>query len=112
MDAQQHRDTESEIIDKWMIFFLESLEEVIKKLETNYKKLREKGPYLNQRQKNILEFIRKNQPIKIKDLSNRFTDESRNTIKKDLQYFQAERLISKIGKGRGTFYILRTGEEE
>lgn len=112
MDAQQHRNTESEIIDKWMIFFLERLEEVIKKLETTYKEFREKGPYLNQRQKNILEFIRKNQPIKIKDLSDRFTDESRNTIKKDLQYFQAERLISKIGKGRGTFYILRTDEEE
>ena len=31
MDAQQHRNEESEIIDKWMIYFLESIEEAIKK---------------------------------------------------------------------------------
>lgn len=67
---------------------------------------------MNQRQKNILEFIRKNRPIKVKDVSNQFIDESRNTIKKDLQYFQNESLISRIGKGRGTFYILKREEEE
>ena len=112
MNAQQHRNTDEEIIDKWMIFFLENLEEAIRKLEVKYKEFRQKGPYLNQRQKNILEFIRKNQPTKVKDISNRFAGESRNTIKKDLQYFQIEGLISKVGKGRGTFYILRADEEE
>ena len=112
MNAQQHRYTESEIIDEWMLFFLENLEEVIKKLEVKYKEFQKKGPYLNQRQKNILEFIKKEQPIKIKDLANRFTEESRNTIKKDLQYFLQEGLLSKMGKGRGTFYISTTDEEE
>lgn len=112
MDAQQYRNTEEEIIDKWMLFFLESLEEAIKKLEIKYRAYQQKGPYLNERQKNILEFIRKNQPIKVKDVSNQFIDESRNTIKKDLQYFQNEGLISRIGKGRGTFYILKQEEEE
>lgn len=112
MDAQQHRYSEKEIIDKWMLFFLESLEEVIKKLEIKYKQYRKRGPYLNQRQKDILEFIKENQPTKVKDVSERFEEESRNTIKKDLQYFLNEGLVERLGQGRGTIYIMKTDEEE
>lgn len=112
MDTQQYRNTEREIIDKWMLFFLKGLEGLIKKLEAKYKEYRQKGTYLNSRQKQVLEFIRKNQPVKVRDISDRLPGESRNTLKKDLQYFQREGLLTKVGKGRGTFYILKVEEEE
>lgn len=112
MDAQKNRKSDEEIIDNWMIFFLESLEEIIKKLEQKYKQYQGKGPYLNKRQRDILEFMRNNQPIKILDISEQYKEESRNTIKKDLQYFVKEGVIEKIGKGRGTIYIVKSEEEE
>ena len=107
MDAQQHRNTDKEIIDKWIIFYLECLEEVIRKLEVKYQEYKNRGPYLNSRQKRVIQFIKENQPIKIMDITNRFESESRNTIKKDLQYFMKEGLIEKIGEGRGTIYVFK-----
>ena len=107
MEAQQNRNTDKEIIDKWIIFFLECLEEVIRKLEVKYQEYKNRGPYLNSRQKRVIQFIKENQPIKIMDITNRFESESRNTIKKDLQYFMKEGLIEKIGEGRGTIYVFK-----
>lgn len=49
MDAQKQRYSENEIIDKWMLFFLESLEILIKNLEEKYSRYKSKGPYLNKR---------------------------------------------------------------
>ena len=112
MDGQRKRNTEEEIIDKWMIYFLESLESLIKKLELKYQQYKEKGPYLNTRQKKILEHIKLNEPVKTGDLAIYLSEESRNTIKKDLLYLRQEGVIEKIGKGKGTIYVIKTSEKK
>lgn len=112
MDAQQHRYTEKEIIDKWMLFFLSSLEILIQKLDIKYQQYKAKGPYLNTRQKQVLDFIKNKQPIKLNDLITHLPDESKNTLRKDLQYLHQEGAVEKLGQGKGTIYILKSPGEE
>jgi len=112
MDAQQHRGTEKEVINEWMLFFLGSLEILISKLEEKYTKYKLKGPYLNSRQKGIIEFVQENEQTKIGDIDDYLKSESRNTIKKDMQYLLREGLIDKIGKGKGTMYLMRPANNE
>lgn len=112
MDGQQNRYSEKEVIDKWMVYFLECIEEIIQKLEVKYQQYKDKGPYLNERQKQVIAYMKKNEPVKLNDISKEFEIESRNTLKKDLQYFQKEGLIEMIGKGRGTIYVMRNNDEE
>ena len=112
MNAQQHRQTEKEVINGWVIFFLESLETLIKKLEQKYDHFKRKGPFLNDRQKRIIAFIKGNEPVKIGEVAAYLQDESRNTIKKDMQYLLQEGVIEKIGEGRGTTYVLSSQVSE
>jgi Fic family protein len=106
MDAQQHRYSSEEIIDKWILFFLESLETLINKLEEKYSTYKSKGPYLNERQRTVLNFIRKNEPVKTADVADFMDQESRHTIKKDMLYLHREAVIKKIGKGKATIYLV------
>lgn len=114
MNAQQYRYSDKEIIDQWMIFFLESLEALVLKLERKYMHYKSKGPYLNERQRQVFAYIKANEPIKIGDIAGFMSGVSKNTIKKDVQYLLQEGAIQKIGKGRGTVYVLSPGgmEEE
>ncbi len=61
-------------------------------------------PYLNPRRRDLLEFIRGRAPVKISDIMGHFTDESRNTIKKDLLFLREKGLILHGGEGRGMVY--------
>ncbi len=110
MEAQRKRNTKEEKIEKWQIFFLNSLEILIKRLEEKYNIYNEKGGYLNERQKEIREYISKNEPVKISDIKNGLEKYSINTIKKDAQYLQNENIIEKIGKNKGTIYIIKKGK--
>ena len=112
MDAQKHRYSENEIIDKWMIFFLESLEILIQKLEEKYSRYKSKGPYLNERQRTTLDFIRKNEPVKTSDVAEFMKQESIHTIKKDMLYLHREGVIEKIGKGKATIYLIKENSLE
>lgn len=112
MDAQQHRNTEKEVISAWLIYFLESLEVLIKKLDEKYERFKSVGPYLNERQKIVLEYIKRTQPVKVSDVSKGLPDYSLPSIKKDLQYLFQEGVIDKLGKGRGTTYMLGKQSEE
>ena len=105
MDGQKNRYTEHEEIHEWIFFFLTSIENLIKKLETKYQKYSKKKSYINVRQSDILQIIKNNQPVKVSDIVSKLENCSINTIKKDLQYLVAENLIEKIGKGRGTMYL-------
>ncbi|NTW32308.1 MAG: Fic family protein [Bacteroidetes bacterium] len=105
MEGQKNRDTKKEVIDKWMVFFLDCINLLIGRLEKKYDIYKSKGGYLNDRQKKLIEFIKKNQTVKLNDLSNKFKEISINTIKKDLQYFRNENLIESIGKNKGMVYI-------
>lgn len=107
MEAQRKRYSEEEKISKWQIFFLNSLEILIKRLEEKYNVYNEKGGYLNERQKEIRDYISKNEPLKISDIKNGLEKYSINTIKKDIQYLENENIIEKIGKNKGTIYIMK-----
>ena len=108
MEGQRDRYKETERIHKWIIFFLESLHELILKLEQKLKEYRQLGGYLNERQKVILNYIKENQPIKLGDITQNFPQYIAATIKKDLQYLVNEFEIEKIGNNRGTVYKIKT----
>ena len=107
MDGQKDRYSENERVDKWMLFFLQSLEALIHRLEQKYDVFKTKGGYLNERQKIIKEFITNNQPIKLSDLAKSMPEISINTLKKDLQYMKAEQIIESVGERKGTIYLLK-----
>jgi len=111
MTAQRKRITQEDIIDKWLLFFLESLKILTEKLDKKYSVFKQKGGYLNERQKMLKEFIVEQKTVKIADLSVAFPDISPNTLKKDLQYFKAEQLITTVGQGKGTVYVIKTTGE-
>ena len=112
MDAQKHRYSENEIIDKWIIFFLGSLEILIQKLEEKYSRYKSKGPYLNERQRIALDFIRKNEPVKTSDVAKFMKQESIHTIKKDMLYLHREGVIEKVGLGKATIYLIKENSLE
>jgi Fic family protein len=107
MDAQQKRNTEEEIISKWILFFLDSVIEITQKLELKYGAFKSLGTYLNKRQKEVLGFIKKNEPTKIGDLNDSLESISRNTLKKDILYLKQEGLIEALGQGKGSFYVIK-----
>ena len=107
MTAQRQRTTQEDIIDKWLLFFLESLKALTEKLDKKYDVFKQKGGYLNERQKILKEFIVEQRTVKIVDLSVAFPDISPNTLKKDLQYLKAEQIITSVGQGKGTVYVIK-----
>lgn len=106
MDGQKNRGTDEERINQWLIFFLESLKTLTDKLEQKYDVFKSKGGYLNNRQKLLRDFIKENQPIKISDLAKQFPEIGLSTLKKDLQYLRDEQVLTMIGKGKGSVYVL------
>lgn len=110
MDGQKNRGTDNEHIGLWLIFFLESLKILTEKLEQKYDVFKSKGGYLNDRQKQIKDFIFNNQPIKISDLAKQFPGIVLSTLKKDLKYLRDEQVLTMIGKGKGSVYVLTEKE--
>jgi Fic family protein len=110
MEGQKNRNNEDENISKWTLYFLEKMNVLTQKLDAKYDVFRSKGGYLNERQKGIKEYLKKNQPLKISDLSKQFENININTIKKDLQYLKKEQVIKSIGRGKGTVYIIEKQE--
>jgi Fic family protein len=111
MTAQRKRITHEDIIDKWLLFFLESMKTLTEKLDKKYDIFKQKGGYLNERQKTIKAFIIEQRTVKIADLSAAFPDISPNTLKKDLQYLKTEQIITTVGQGKGTVYIIEQQTE-
>jgi len=106
MEGQKNRNKDIENISKWTLFFLDKLNELTQKLDAKYDLFKSKGGYLNERQKAINDYLEKNQPLKLSDITKKFENISINTIKKDLQYMKREKIITSIGKGKGTVYII------
>jgi DeoR/GlpR family transcriptional regulator of sugar metabolism len=90
---------------------LQSLQTLTEKLDKKYDVFKQKGGYLNERQKNLKQFIIEQKTVKISDLSAAFADISPNTLKKDLQYLKAEQIVSAIGQGKGTVYVIKQQAE-
>lgn len=106
MDGQKNRYKEEELIDKWVLFFLERLVELTKRLEAKYERYNKLLIDLNQRQQQILAYIKDNKTAQIKAIEEHLKDYSRNTIKKDLSYLVDEDLLTKVGAGRGVKYYV------
>jgi Fic family protein len=111
MSGQRKRNTPEEKLDKWLVFFLESLKTLTEKLEQKYNTFKQKGGYLNERQKQIKKYIAENQPVKMADLSIAFSAISLNTLKKDLQYLRDEQILLIVGKGKGSVYVFNHNGE-
>jgi len=105
MNGQKERGSEKEIINEWMLFFLSSLEKLIEKLEKKYGAYKAVGNYINERQHLILQFVDKNQPVKLADIDKAFPETSINTIKKDIQLLVQQKMIGKAGEKKGTVYM-------
>lgn len=112
MNGQQDRGTKKEKINDWILFFLDTLEATIKKLEDRYSKIKDKKSYLNDRQKELLDFIRNNEPVKISDVISALKDWTPYTLKKDMKYLSEEGLIKKMGKARATIYIMKENNKK
>jgi Fic family protein len=110
MNGQKNRGTDKERIDKWLVFFLESLKTLTEKLEQKYSVFKTKGGYLNDRQKFIKDVISKNQPVKVSDLAKHFPKIGLSTLKKDLHYLRNEKVLTMIGKGKGSVYVINEQE--
>lgn len=106
MNGQKNRGTKKEVISHWILFFLETLEATINKLEDRYDKIKNKKSYLNERQKELVKFIEENEPVKISDVTSSMTDYTTYTLKKDMRYLSDEGVIKKMGKARATIYIM------
>ena len=107
MNAQQFRYSEQEIVSDWMIFFLESIQILIERLEVKMNQNLEKTHYLNIRQKEILALFKIDKSLKISDIALKLTLYSVNTLKKDIQYLLIEDYIQKMGLGKATVYWLK-----
>ena len=106
MEGQKYRNKDNENISKWTLYFLDKLSVLTQKLDAKYDVFKSKGGYLNERQKEIKEYLKKNQPLKVSDIAKKFENININTIKKDLQYMKREQIIQSIGKGKGTVYLI------
>lgn len=104
--GQINRYAYEERINNWLLFFLDSIQNSIIRLEKTLDGIIDKTIYLNERQKKLNSIIRKFQPVKLADLAARMQDVSINTIKKDLQQLKADGIIISRGKNRGTVYSI------
>ncbi len=107
MAGQRNRYKPEERIDAWVIFFLESLLELIRRLEVKYEIYSKLKVSINDRQQQIISYIKEKQTTQIKELESILEGTSRNTIKKDLAYLVNEGLLLKVGAGRGVRYYLK-----
>lgn len=106
MEGQKNRYKDNEMISEWTLYFLDNISILSQKLDSKYDVFKTKGGYLNERQKEIQKFIDKNQPVKISDISKSLKNITIHTLKKDLQYMKTEKMITTVGKGKGTVYII------
>jgi len=97
MDGQKNRYNEDERIDKWIIFFLESLVKLTQRLDAKYDTYSKLKLVLNDRQQQIITFIKEQKTVQIKQIEAELLNYSRNTIKKDLAYLVNENLLLKTG---------------
>lgn len=104
LEGQKNRYKDWECIDEWVLFFMECLINLTRRLEEKYDTYRKLKIALNKRQQQILEFIGKNEPAQVGDLGKALKKYSRNTLKKDLAYLVREGLLLRTGDRRGTRY--------
>jgi len=106
ISGQKNRYKPAERIDQWALFFFGSMVLLISKLEHKYQEYSKTGGYLNGRQKKLLAFITRKEPVKLADIVEA-TGLNRSTVKKDLAYLLSENNIARRGQGKSTVYIFK-----
>ena len=104
MEGQKNRYQASESMEKWVLFFLDCLVELTNRLEAKYDTYSKLKVILNERQQQVVAYLKEQETAKIKDIQESLEIYSRNTIKKDLAYLVNEGIIIKTGAGRGVEY--------
>ncbi|MGB0429696.1 MAG: Fic family protein [Bacteroidia bacterium] len=104
IEGQKNRYKDTEKIDKWILFFLDCMVTLIKRLEAKYEVYSKLSKDLNERQKSVLEFVNQQKKVKMSDIELAFEEHSRNTLKKDISYLVNEGLVIKTGERKGTRY--------
>lgn len=105
--GQKDRYQDSERIDAWVLFFIQCIITLTKKLEIKYDTYSKLKTALNKRQQHVLEFVKGNEPAQIGDIAKVLKNFSRNTLKKDLIYLVQEDLLIKTGNRKGTRYHIQ-----
>lgn len=78
--------------------------ELTNRLEAKYETYSKLKVVLNERQQQVVAYLKEQETAKIKDIQESLENYSRNTIKKDLAYLVNEGIILKTGAGRGVEY--------
>ena len=112
MDGQQNRNKDNERISTWLFYYMKSLILLTKQLNAKYETYSNLNTALNKRQKQVLDFIKDNEPAQVGDVHKALEEYSRNTLKKDLAYLTDEKLLLKTGDRRGTRYHISTYSSE
>lgn len=106
MAAQRYRGTDDETIGRWLYFFLHAIRQITERLsdDQGFMAHEPQALYLNKRQRQILDFIRKENALAVRDIDALLPETSRNTVKYDLKRLTDAGLIVQKGEGRGTVY--------
>lgn len=107
MEGQKNRYKEDEKIGSWILFFLDCLIALTQRLEAKYETYNKLKLVLNDRQQQIMEYIKEFKTVKIGDIESHLPQYSRNTLKKDLAFLVKEGLLLKTGEKKGTQYHLK-----
>lgn len=107
--GMQNRYTSQEDITEWIVYWIDRVYDAARHVSSlSAPDLTEQSPsrrsYLNMRQRRILGFIEKNQPVKVSDIVAYLRKESVNTVKKDLLRMREAGYISTEGVLKGTVY--------
>ena len=84
------------------------LHEAIDILENRFKAISRFKSSLNNRQKKIIQFIERNEPVRMTDISQSLNEETIHNFRKELAYLKNENLIRQVGNGKATIYYLKT----
>ncbi len=104
MEGQRNRYGEAERIGSWVLFFLDGLIGLTKRLEAKYQTYNKLTLVLNERQQAVMAYLKAHRTAQVGELEKQLAGYSRNTLKKDLVYLVNEGLLLKTGEGRAVRY--------
>lgn len=106
MSGQRNRGEEEEEIGRWLYFLLNAIRSITHRLSADEQAIVSEPAvlYLNARQRQILDFVRREGVLSIREIDALLPEISRNTVKYDLRRLTEAGLLAQKGKGRGTVY--------
>ncbi len=108
MDGQKNRYSSKEDISLWLVYFLDCLENMTRRLDMKLdsKETSIVDMALNDREQKIITLLQTNHTVRVADILKQFPEIKRPTLSLDLLNLIKQGKILKYGEGRGTFYRL------